>query len=201
MDEVSNDFTLETITEPSQRELGQHRPAVLVVRAGHRGMTPATLNALHEMGLPVLALACSEDMNSPALFLWADFAVFPWDPVEVRARLKRLTVNAHQDSTLHWGKLTLNEDRHEAWAGGMALDLTFTEFRLLTLLLTFAGRVVSRERAYKDIWDSDHYGGLRTVDVHIRRLRSKLEARGCDYIGTVRNVGYRLRESSKPPVE
>lgn len=193
---VDGPFRVEIIEAPLEATaLTRRAPGAVVVRADHEGAAPSTLTTLRQLeGPPVLALAHKEDMDGPGLYLWADFVLWPWNPAEVLARLQRLTHSTEDESCMAWGKLRLDEDRHEVLADGVPLDLTFTEFRLLSLLMALRGRVVTRERAYRDIWGSDHFGGLRTVDVHIRRLRSKLEMCGCPYISTVRNVGYRLRE-------
>lgn len=77
-------------------------------------------------------------------------------------------------------------------AGGRPLDLTFKEFELLKYLVHHPGRVVTREQLLQEVWGLDYYGGTRTVDVHIRRLRSKLGPERESLIGTIRNVGYRF---------
>ena len=75
---------------------------------------------------------------------------------------------------------------------GNQLDLTYTEFELLKFLVAHPGRVLSREELLKNVWGYDYYGGTRTVDVHVRRLRAKLSTEYDQCIGTVRNVGYRF---------
>ena len=74
----------------------------------------------------------------------------------------------------------------------MSLDLTFKEFELLKYLAQHPGRVFSREQLLQEVWGYDYYGGTRTVDVHVRRLRAKLGTEHEQLIGTVRNVGYRF---------
>jgi DNA-binding response OmpR family regulator len=199
---VAGEFPVEVVDAPLARAaLERLAPAALVVRwelaaadllAALR--TGAGVGAAADLP-PVLVLARPNDLTGEALDLWDDFVLWPWDTTETCARLHRLTRTvAGGDSPLHWGKLQLDTERHEAEAAGAPLDLTYTEFRLLALLMTLRGKVLTRERAYREIWKSDHFGGLRTVDVHIRRLRSKLERHSCPYVGTVRNVGYRLRD-------
>jgi len=172
--------------------------AVALLASGHQVLEARlALRTLTERGgPPVLALLQPADLDTSVVYACADFAVCPCRVPEIAARLRRLTGgDLRSEVGQTWGGLHLDEDRHEATANGARLDLTYTEFRLLALLMALRGRVVTRDRAYKDIWATDHhFGGLRTVDVHIRRLRSKLEAHGCGYITTVRNVGYRLRE-------
>ena len=80
-------------------------------------------------------------------------------------------------------------------AGGQPLNLTYTEFELLKHLVSHPGRVLSREHLLSQVWGYDYYGGTRTVDVHIRRLRAKLGAEYDGHITTVRNVGYRFAAS------
>lgn len=90
---------------------------------------------------------------------------------------------------LAWGPLRLDPDSHEAWANGALLELTLTEFRLLALLLAAQGRVVTREEILREVW-----GGQagRALDVHMRRLRGKLQEAGPASVVTIRKVGYRL---------
>ena len=86
----------------------------------------------------------------------------------------------------------IDEDAYLATVGGQPLDLTYTEFELLKYLVLHPGRVFSREHLLADVWGYDYFGGTRTVDVHIRRLRAKLGSEHESLIGTVRNVGYRF---------
>ena len=87
--------------------------------------------------------------------------------------------------------LVIDLDSYSAKIGGRSLDLTFKEFELLRYLNENPGRVFSREQLLSEVWGYDYFGGTRTVDVHIRRLRAKLGEHE-SIIGTVRNVGYRL---------
>jgi DNA-binding response OmpR family regulator len=87
--------------------------------------------------------------------------------------------------------LVIDLDSYSAKVGGRSLDLTFKEFELLRYLNDNPGRVFSREQLLSEVWGYDYFGGTRTVDVHIRRLRAKLGEHE-SIIGTVRNVGYRL---------
>ena len=82
--------------------------------------------------------------------------------------------------------------RVRATVGGQPLDLTYTEFELLKYLVAHPGRVLTREQLLSEVWGYDYYGGARTVDVHIRRLRAKLGPEYDAWISTVRNVGYRF---------
>ena len=89
------------------------------------------------------------------------------------------------------GPIRVDPAAYSASIDGEPLDLTYTEFELLRYLMQHPGRVLSRETLVSQVWGYDYYGGTRTVDVHVRRLRAKL-GQFDTYIGTVRNVGYRF---------
>jgi DNA-binding response OmpR family regulator len=94
------------------------------------------------------------------------------------------------------GEISIDEDSYTAKIKGRTLDLTFKEFELLKYLAQHPGRVFSRSQLLQEIWGYDYFGGTRTVDVHIRRLRSKLGPEFESIIDTVRNVGYRFALST-----
>ncbi len=119
-------------------------------------------------------------------------------PAEVEARL-RLAIGrsvvaeeADVDGELRLGELAIEEGAYSARIRGRSLDLTFKEFELLRFLASHAGRVFTRAQLLQEVWGYDYFGGTRTVDVHVRRLRAKLGAEHEGLIGTVRNVGYRF---------
>ena len=93
---------------------------------------------------------------------------------------------------LHLGELSIDFERYEVHIKGEPVDLTYKEFELLKFLAAHPGRVFSREALLDKVWGYDYYGGTRTVDVHIRRLRAKIEVHGQMYIDTIRNVGYKF---------
>ena len=97
-----------------------------------------------------------------------------------------------EPGTIRVADVVVDEASWTVRAGGRALDLTYKEFELLGYLVGHPGRVVTRDTLLQEVWGSDYYGGTRTVDVHIRRLRAKLGAEHEHLIGTVRNVGYRF---------
>ncbi len=90
------------------------------------------------------------------------------------------------------GQLVVDFERYEVHVDGDPVDLTYKEFELLKFLATHPGKPFSREALLDKVWGYDYYGGTRTVDVHIRRLRSKIELGGATFIETVRNVGYKF---------
>jgi DNA-binding response OmpR family regulator len=121
-------------------------------------------------------------------------------PAEVDARIrivlgKQAASNLHNDphsGEIRSGDVSIDESTYTARLKGEVLDLTFKEFELLKYLAQHPGRVFTRAQLLQEIWGYDYFGGTRTVDVHIRRLRSKLGPEFEAIIGTVRNVGYRF---------
>ncbi|MFF5211678.1 winged-helix domain-containing protein [Streptosporangium sp. NPDC000396] len=119
-------------------------------------------------------------------------------PAEVEARLRmavgRLNMSAAEEAPdeIRSGDLSIDEATYTARLRGRALDLTFKEFELLKYLAQHPGRVFTRAQLLQEVWGYDYFGGTRTVDVHVRRLRAKLGAEYESLIGTVRNVGYRF---------
>jgi DNA-binding response OmpR family regulator len=115
--------------------------------------------------------------------------------IEVRIRLATTKVEAstslESTSEIKAGELSIDESSYSAKLRGRTLDLTFKEFELLKFLAQHPGRVFSRDQLLREVWGYDYFGGTRTVDVHVRRLRAKLGPENENLIGTVRNVGYR----------
>ena len=94
------------------------------------------------------------------------------------------------------GDLSINHTNYEVAVSGRSVNLRFKEYELLLLMATNPGRVYTREQLLERIWGYDYLGGTRTVDVHIRRLRSKIEDRDHQFIETVWNVGYKFKDPS-----
>ncbi len=121
-------------------------------------------------------------------------------PAEVEARLRlaigRLALarseQGAQADVIRSGDVEIDEASYAARLDGRSLDLTFKEFELLKYLAQHPGRVFSRQQLLQEVWGYDYFGGTRTVDVHVRRLRAKLGPEHEALIGTVRNVGYRF---------
>jgi DNA-binding response OmpR family regulator len=117
-------------------------------------------------------------------------------PDELVMRVRRTLWKRHRiDSrnVLQCGDLVMDLGNYTVQIGGHGIDLTYKEYELLRFLATNRDRVYSRETLLNKVWGYDFYGGARTVDVHVRRLRSKIEDRHHTFIETVRNVGYRFR--------
>jgi DNA-binding response OmpR family regulator len=145
------------------------------------------------VGVPVLlvlrpeSLALLEGSGAKAEFLLA-----PVDPVELRIRSGRLVHAEEADELLSFKDLSLNPLTYQATLAGAPMDLTFMEYELLRFLVANPLRVWSREQLLSKVWGYEYYGGARTVDVHVRRLRSKLGEGRSSWITTVRSVGYRF---------
>jgi DNA-binding response OmpR family regulator len=127
-----------------------------------------------------------------------DYVTKPFSPKELVARVKALLRRAERkpekEKIYHYGKLTLDSSKHEVTFGNKPVELTSKEFDLLECLLRSKGRVLSRDHLMDEVWGYDYYGGMRTVDVHIRRLREKISALS-ESIQTVKNIGYKLKDS------
>ena len=130
--------------------------------------------------------------------LYDDFCLTPFHPVEVEARLRHLLFRGgaelRPEMVEHSG-LMLNLETYQANIEGRPLDLTYMEYELLKFLAQNPGKVFTREMLLSRVWGYEYYGGARTVDVHIRRLRAKLGEEHANLIQTVRSVGYRFGQS------
>jgi DNA-binding response OmpR family regulator len=122
-----------------------------------------------------------------------DFVVYPSRPAELETRLKNLlwrsngTVSAE---LVEYGSLVLNLSTYQASVASRPLDMTYMEYELLKHFATHPGRVLTRQELLRQVWGYEYYGGARTVDVHVRRLRAKLGDEHAALIQTVRSVGY-----------
>ncbi len=149
-----------------------------------------------EYGLPVLLVidrTMTPDIVGESGF--ADFVLSPVDRTELRVRLGRLHSNSSvitDDDIIRFRDLELNTATYQATIAGGTRDLTFMEYELLRFLVENPGRVWSRDQILSRVWGYDYFGGSRTVDVHVRRLRAKLGEERASWITTVRSVGYRF---------
>ncbi|MGI9649104.1 MAG: response regulator transcription factor [Acidimicrobiia bacterium] len=148
--------------------------------------------AKESIGLPILAVAdhASDVANVSEL---DDFVLAPVNSEELRIRLRRLTSPTGGDTeTIRFKDLELNLATYQATLGGDPVDLTFMEYELLRFFVTHPTRAWSRAQILSQVWGYDYFGGSRTVDVHVRRLRAKLGEERSSWISTVRSVGYRF---------
>jgi hypothetical protein len=124
-----------------------------------------------------------------------DFVLYPFRKGELKARLTRLVkTGVDEENEINIGQLRVNLKEYAVYIGDEKLDLTYKEFELLRLFLQNRGVVFSRKDVLSRIWGMEYIGGTRTVDVHIRRLRSKIGDEFNSIIETVRNVGYICKE-------
>ncbi|WP_412541359.1 response regulator transcription factor [Longispora sp. K20-0274] len=159
----------------------------------------STCRLLHATGLGVPMLAVVEEAGLIAVSAdWGldDLLLASAGPAEVEARLRlavgRLGGVAPGEGLIKAGELTIDPDTYAAKLKGRPLDLTYKEFELLKFLAQHQGRVFTRDQLLREVWGYDYFGGTRTVDVHVRRLRAKLGSEYESMIGTVRQVGYKF---------
>ena len=175
-------------------------PELLVVDAAENaGQAHAVLGALRSRQArpPAIAVVERRDLGR---FRWeelVDEVLYPGAPeaeIRLRVAIVRRRHGSAGESRITLGPLTLDVDTYRVSVQGRALDLTFKEFELLRFLAERPGRVFTRPALMREVWGYDFYGGTRTVDVHIRRLRAKLGPAYEGLIETVRGVGYRTAD-------
>ena len=159
--------------------------------------TTRRLSLAWEIGLPPIIVVLHHETVGRFRFESGadDFIMSEASTSEISARLAlvaRKTGHGDEETVLKVGDLTVNPDNYQVYVHGRPLDLTYKEFELLKFLAQRPGRVCDRDMLLREVWGYDYYGGTRTVDVHIRRLRAKLGAEHETLIETIRNVGYRL---------
>jgi DNA-binding response OmpR family regulator len=171
-----------------RRDLAHARDLTRLIRT--TGSEAPVLLVVTEGGLSVVALDWGMD----------DVILNTAGPAELEARIRlsiaRLVAQRDKEDpeahVIRSGEVSVDDATYTAKLGGRPLDLTFKEFELLKYLAQHPGRVFSREQLLQEVWGYDYFGGTRTVDVHVRRLRAKLGPEHEQLIGTVRNVGYRF---------
>jgi len=173
-------------------------PAVAVLCMGSEAnLSTLPVEVRNLTQCPILAVVPSTLVSSlgPSVPV-DDFAVIGASGTELRTRVRRLTRTwPSGGDTLSRGDLVIDSDTCEVSLSGVLIELTFREYELLKFLASHPGRVYSREALLNSVWGYDYYGGDRTVDVHVRRLRSKIEDANHTFIDTVRNIGYRFRRA------
>jgi two-component system, OmpR family, alkaline phosphatase synthesis response regulator PhoP len=128
-----------------------------------------------------------------------DFVLLPTLPEELAARVRMAVRRRTPESSevVRAGDLVMDLANYRVSVAGRGVELTYKEYELLRFLMQNPDKVLTREALLKRVWGYDYFGGSRTVDVHIRRLRSKLEDRGHVFIETIRNVGYRFVQDAR----
>jgi DNA-binding response OmpR family regulator len=159
------------------------------------------------IGVPVLAVLTEGGLIAVSSD-WAvdDFVLDTAGPAELEARLRlaserRAASSDQPPDHVDLGVLTIDESTYTARLEGRPLDLTYKEFELLKFLAQHPGRVFTRSHLVQEVWGYDYFGGTRTVDVHVRRLRAKLGPEHESLIGTVRNVGYKFVRPAAVPAD
>lgn len=175
----------------ARKELSGSRSLTQLLRA--TGISVPLLLVLTEGGMAAVSASWAAD----------DIVLDTAGPAEVEARIRlALTRSAMvadgPSPEIQAAGIVIDEDSYTARVHGLALNLTYKEFELLKYLAQHPGRVFTREQLLNEVWGYDYYGGTRTVDVHVRRLRAKLGSENEKLISTVRNVGYRLTVSKLP---
>ncbi|GAB3071558.1 winged helix-turn-helix domain-containing protein [Nocardioides zeae] len=180
-----------------RQELAHARDLCRLIRT--TGSDVPVLLIVTEGGLAVVAADWGMD----------DVLLHTCGPAELEARIRlsigRLAAQREADDpeahVIRSGEVVVDDATYTAKLGGRPLDLTFKEFELLKFLAQHPGRVFSRQQLLQEVWGYDYFGGTRTVDVHVRRLRAKLGPEHETLIGTVRNVGYRFVLPTKEKAE
>jgi DNA-binding response OmpR family regulator len=173
--------------------------AVLII-SPHTHQARAARKAMQKAGgwasrVPLLAAIRDLDLLSETetLKYFDDIVVRPAAAEEVIERVRLLGLRRGKGGNLiAFGDLVINVDAHQVMLAGKPVDLTFKEYELLKTLAATPGRAYTREELLKSIWGYDYFGGTRTVDVHVRRLRAKIETSDT-YIETVHGLGYRFK--------
>jgi DNA-binding response OmpR family regulator len=140
------------------------------------------------------------DAGGAALHEGHELIVLPLSAPELRARIARARRRVNgvpDDNVVRIGSLDVNLATYQVAIGGRPIDFTYMEYELLKFLVTHPGRVFSREALLSRVWGFDYYGGARTVDVHVRRVRAKLGSEHAGRIKTVRSVGYRFEGEAR----
>jgi DNA-binding response OmpR family regulator len=198
--EVSPDLKLELLSVASLAHTLELEPeAVLVDAVENPAQAWSVLIDLRgrDSRVPAALILERDQLERYPWHEVADELVFPGAPAtELRVRLAMLRrrAGAGDGTVLRLGALSIDTETYRVTAAGRPLDLTFKEFELLRFLARHSGRVFTRPALLREVWGYDFYGGTRTVDVHVRRLRAKLGPEHEHLIETVRSVGYRGAE-------
>jgi DNA-binding response OmpR family regulator len=194
------DIKVEPLSPDALARLPDLEPDVVLVDGVSE---PATAYGLLEVlvgtdpGVPLIVVVAAEGIERQPWDEVADELLFPdASPAEVAIRLGMLRrrLGRPPEGAIRLGRLALSTDTYQVTVDNRPLDLTYKEFELLRFLASRPGRVFTRAALLREVWGYDFYGGTRTVDVHIRRLRAKLGPENEHLIETVRGVGYRAAD-------
>jgi two-component system, OmpR family, alkaline phosphatase synthesis response regulator PhoP len=193
-------FTCSTVADGESAvasAVAQNPDAVLFDLGSHDHVLETVHEIRESINVPALAILTSDSLAGiPGHFADVDdFISRPVNAAELQLRVRRVLRKAsvQGDEVMKSGELTIDLAKCEVSVDGRAVVLTFKEYELLKYLVSNQGRVCTRETLLDKVWGFDYYGGDRTVDVHIRRLRSKIEDATHTFIDTIRNIGYRFK--------
>jgi DNA-binding response OmpR family regulator len=192
-------YSLSTLRygEDTISEISKSNPDILLVSSTNPHLISEMIDNIKEtFDIPIIIMLKPEAFSQVAdyLIIADDFVIVPIETRELDIRIKRLlrkrkTIGTEQ---IKCGDLIIDLATCEVTLSGRIISLTFKEYELLKFLVNNQGRVFSRDVLLDKVWGYDYYGGDRTVDVHVRRLRSKIEDANHSFIDTVRNMGYRF---------
>ncbi|GIE82974.1 transcriptional regulator [Actinoplanes philippinensis] len=193
-------YTVQVAPRDERAVAAKDTAVILVDASTELNQARATCRALRGNGAATPLIAVVREGGLVAVGAdWCvdDFVLTTAGPAEVAARLsmvagRRSRETATGDGLLQVGDLVIDANSYTTRLRGEALALTYKEFELLRYLAQHPGRVFSRDQLLREVWGYDYFGGTRTVDVHVRRLRAKLGPRCETMIGTVRQVGYKF---------
>ena len=195
------DLKVEPLTASAIDHVRELEPAAVLVDAGENpGQAWSVLQAIRAatIGMPTLAIVDRDGVDRYPWHEVVDDFLYPGAPpaeIGLRVAMLRRRAGVSDESTIRLGALAIDTESYRVTAQGRPLDLTFKEFELLRFLASRAGRVFTRPALLREVWGYDFYGGTRTVDVHVRRLRAKLGPEHEHLIQTVRSVGYRAADA------
>ena len=194
---VDVDVKVEPLSVESLAHLPDLAPVAVLVDAGdnppHAHGVLGALAAANS-GIPLVAVVERGDLDRYPWAQWADDFFHPESPpaeLSTRLAILRRRVGSATEDTIRLGRLSLSTDTYRVALDGRPLDLTYKEFELMRYLASHRDRVFTRAALLREVLGYDFYGGTRTVDVHVRRLRAKLGPEHEHLIETVRGVGYR----------
>jgi DNA-binding response OmpR family regulator len=191
--------SLASFEDKASERITRELPDLIVLEMN--GQAPAIIRELVQgirvkLRAPILAVITEETLSQPEDYAEVDdFIIQPFADRELAFRVRRLLQkNARKGEIIRCGDLMIDLDTCEVRVAGKIIELTFKEYELLKFLIKDRGRVFTRETLLNKVWGYDYFGGDRTVDVHVRRLRSKIESADHVFIETVRNIGYRFKK-------
>jgi DNA-binding response OmpR family regulator len=190
------DVVTERLSELPPSGLTSARPALMLADMRRVDIDlRLLLRGLGESAPPLIAAVEESSLDRDALDFAGDIIVEPFSDAELLTRVRLALIKASGElsaDTIKRGDLLIDVGNYRVLLNQQPVDLTYKEYELLKFLATNDGKVFTREALLNRVWGYNYYGGARTVDVHIRRIRSKIETGTHTYIETVRNVGYRF---------